>query len=423
MFYQQKFDKVLRQHNNIPSNNFRQSTPKLSRSINEKQSKSPDISKRTSYLDNSQKILSKSNKDYGIARGERSPIRYGENIQSIDKQQKISPSDKNYYFQTRNLDVSQSGLQNKSQSATKLRIKTPAQSSQITTLPTEYEEINYRDKIGKFVQKINKLQSELDLYQEKEIHYLSRMSNLEKENRSLHMTLEERDKKIQELIKRSKEDKSKLFHFINEMENMNSDGLLKDESIVKLLETLDHKSNDRQSILSKGTQTIDIDFDVPKVQIDCSKCEIIVSYCEFLSRKLSEIEESSKYVLNNYQSLKGKFDETKKAEESYIKACSDFETKYYEAKKVLTEKNKNLNESEAELQMIRSILSNMTNEVQNFSQPSSMRSFQKSSIKSNLNSNISQNLSTKNVYNNEPSMHPIAGALKAIACANRIAGK
>jgi len=154
MFYQGKFDKVLKQ-SNANSTSFQQPNPKLARSTIERYSKSPD-SLKSSYLDNSPSlsILSRNSKDFTATRDDRSPIRYSENSlvkEKVKKNLSVVTSQKEYYYNLKSLNLNQSQNQNLSQSATKLKTaKTPSTQA---TLVSDNEEIHYRDKVGKLIQK------------------------------------------------------------------------------------------------------------------------------------------------------------------------------------------------------------------------------------------------------------------------------
>lgn len=56
------------------------------------------------------------------------------------------------------------------------------------------------------------------MYQEREAEYLNKVGYLEKENQSLAYMIEEKDKKIHEISKKSKEDKVRIYQFLTEIE-------------------------------------------------------------------------------------------------------------------------------------------------------------------------------------------------------------
>jgi len=166
-------------------------------------------------------------------------------------------------------------------------------------------------------------------------------------------------------------------------------------------------------MVSKGIQTADFDYD-SRSSKNCQKCEVVATYCDFMTKKLSEVDESSRYLLTNCNNLKGQLDETKRVEENYIKACHDMESRFNELRKELSDKTQGWNECGAELAMLRTVLVNSTN-VNGHASSSTMSNSQVSS------SNVGNRSPLKNSNNNmksrsafDSSQNPIPSSLKAI---------
>ena len=198
------------------------------------------------------------------------------------------------------------------------------------TEPSIELETSYASQVNKLLQKINKLKTDLTQSQERENQYLNKLSNLEKENKSLQMVIEEKDKRIQDITQKSKEDKIRMYQFLTELEThkqANSDQYRDDVSTVRLSELCDSSRKvDKGQALEKGTQTIDGGSSAP----GCSKCESVSNYCEYLTNKLNEVDQASKYILKEYNLMKESLMKARRAETDYVKARSEIEKRAVE---------------------------------------------------------------------------------------------
>jgi len=206
------------------------------------------------------------------------------------------------------------------------------------TSPTNNEN-NYLNQVNIMIQKITKLKQELDVSKEKENQCMIKLSNLEKENKSLLVLLDEKEKKIQEITRKAKEDKIKMYQFLTELEAYKEANREreKDESTVRLSEIADSlKKAEKPMTISRCIQTIEEGI------VPCPKCQALNSYTEILLQRMSEIEENTRLVMEEYNQMKEMLEGTKKSEINYAKAKSEFESKYSELQKQLAQQEKEI---------------------------------------------------------------------------------
>ena len=195
------------------------------------------------------------------------------------------------------------------------------------TEPNVDAEINYPSQINKLLEKINKLKHELGQSQERESQYLNKLSNLEKENKSLQMVIEEKDKKLHDLSHKSKEDKLRMYQFLTELETHKQNNDRDDVSTIRLSEFCDSSRKFEKGVaLEKGVQTTESGSQA----MECAKCENINNYCEYLMNKLGEVEQASKYLLKENSSMKDTLLKARRAETDYVRARSEIERRALE---------------------------------------------------------------------------------------------
>jgi len=198
------------------------------------------------------------------------------------------------------------------------------------TEPNIDAEINYPAQINKLLEKINKLKHELGQSQEREGQYLNKLSNLEKENKSLQMVIEEKDKRLHDLSHKSKEDKLRMYQFLTELETHkqnNAEQQYRDDvSTVRLSELCDSGRKFDKVTLEKGVQTTE----GGNQTMECAKCENINNYCEYLVGKLGEVEQASKYLIKENNAMKDTLMKARRAETDYVRARSEIERRALE---------------------------------------------------------------------------------------------
>ena len=87
---------------------------------------------------------------------------------------------------------------------------TPRDTEPSETSPVITESF-FLQQVNKMITKINRLKESIKIYHERESDYLNKVNYLEKENKSLMYMVEEKDKKIHEISKKSKEDKVRIY--------------------------------------------------------------------------------------------------------------------------------------------------------------------------------------------------------------------
>ena len=117
------------------------------------------------------------------------------------------------------------------------------------------------------------------------------------------MLVEEKDKKISEIMKKSKDDKLKMYNFIQEFETYKENAERdkhKSESTVKLYEADSTKSRDHIKPLMMD-RCIQAD-DGPAES--CRNCVSVQNQCDYLVEKLSETQDMATELMNDYEKLK-----------------------------------------------------------------------------------------------------------------------
>jgi len=217
-------------------------------------------------------------------------------------------------------------------------------------------ETNYTSQINKLLQKVNKLKFDLEQTQERENHHLSRVSNLEKETKTLQMMIDEKDKKIQDLTQKSKEDKLRMYQFLTELETYkqkNQEKQAWDEvSTARLSEMCDSGRRMDKVMLEKGTQATE----ASTATNNCSKCAGLKVYCDVLVNKLGEIEQSSRYVIQENTLMRESLGKAKRAENEYVKARTEIERRALEIQNDFDNQGQFYNEIIAENTAVRRVL-------------------------------------------------------------------
>lgn len=179
------------------------------------------------------------------------------------------------------------------------------------------------------------------------------------------MVIEDKDKKIQEIMKKSKEDKVKMYQFITEFEAYKENAekeKAKNESTLKIYEAESQKS--KESISTSPPKPVMIDrclqMSDDEASLSCPNCAQIRDECNQLQNKLHDIEEATSFVLKEYDDMKQMLEETKKGGMSFMKACHDSEQKYNELQKNFQKQSTICSQILAENSLIRSSLSSIS---------------------------------------------------------------
>ncbi len=131
------------------------------------------------------------------------------------------------------------------------------------------------NQVTSMMQKISRMRTEIDNFKERETQYLSKVAQLEKENKNLNGILDEKERKIAEITKRAKEDKVKMYQFLTELEaykeataELQKNGKEnKDDSVGRLSETNDSvKKVEKPLMVNKNVQCVEEGK-------RCEKCE------------------------------------------------------------------------------------------------------------------------------------------------------
>ena len=287
------------------------------------------------------------------------------------------------------------------------KMKTSRNHGVITkTEPNAEQENLYVTQINKLHQKMNKLRSDLTQSQERENQYLNKLSNLEKENKSLQLVIEEKEKRIQEISQRSKEDKVRMYQFLTELEShkqTNSDYQGRDDlSTARLSDLCDSSRRlEKGTSLEKGNQTTD-----GNTLTNCQRCESVTSYCELLINKLEEAEQASKYILKEHNTMKESLMKAKRAENDYIRARSEIEKKTTEIQSDFDKQSQIYQEVITENITVRKTL---------------LDTLDGNSRQSDGNNDVRKSLQMKSKKEQiQPKIWPLPASLKALAGAERL---
>jgi hypothetical protein len=230
------------------------------------------------------------------------------------------------------------------------------------TMANQNLENNYMGQINKMIEKISRLKKDVERHQEKEAYYLSKMASLEKENRSLQLLVEDKDKKIQEILRKAKHDKLKMYNFLKEFEAY-KERTLEQETRDLRIDNFINSGGDTYRGLEKPTQAnrmVQTD-DLPPEP--CIECETFRTQSEYLMKKMTQLEESSKALLQEYNQMKNELEETRRNNANYIRICNDSEKKFKELQKSFNKQN-NINiEVVSENSLIRSALHSLSEEI------------------------------------------------------------
>jgi len=217
-------------------------------------------------------------------------------------------------------------------------------------------ETSYTSQINKLLQKVNKLKYDLEQSQQRENQYLSRVSNLEKEMKSMQTVIDEKERKVQELAQTSKEDKIRMYKFLTELETYKQNNPEKqawDEvSTVRLSELGDSGRRMDKVTLDKGIQATD----TYNITNNCGKCDNLRVYCEYLGNKLLEIEQSSRFMIQENSIMRESLTKAKRAENEYVKARGEIEKRALEIQNDFDQQGEFYNEIIAENSAVRKVL-------------------------------------------------------------------
>lgn len=287
------------------------------------------------------------------------------------------------------------------------RNKPRAQCAITKTEPSSGDlEGNYTGQINKLLQKVNKLKYDMSQLQERETLYLNKLSNLESENKSLQLTIEDRDRKIQEITQKSKEDKLRMYQFLTELETYKKNSMEQqnrdDISTVRLSDYCDsNRKSDKAVTLEKGVQATDGADSIPS----CARCEHVNSYCDLLVNKLNEADQAARYILKENNAMKESLMKAKRAENDYIRARGEIEKRAVEIKNDFEKQSEVYNEIVAENFAIRTTLKEVMN-YDSSSQPS--------------NVDLKKPLQARNNKENSQQMYPLPSSLRALIGAEKI---
>jgi len=237
-----------------------------------------------------------------------------------------------------------------------MRSKSSRNNCVTKTEPADVE-LSYASQINKLLQKINKLKYDLGQSQERESQYLGKLANLEKENKSLQMVIEEKEKKMQDVSQKSKEDKLRMYQFLTELEahkQNNSDKQCWDEvSTVRLSEICDSSRRlEKGFSLDKGIQVIEGTNSLS----ECPKCQSLTNCYDYLINKLNEADQASRILLQENTTMRESMVKAKRAENDYVKARSEIEKKALEIQSDFDKQGQYYIEINAENIAIRKIL-------------------------------------------------------------------
>ena len=272
-------------------------------------------------------------------------------------------------------------------------------------------EIGYASQINKLLQKINKLKYDLGQANAKEGLYLEKLSNLEKENKSLHAMIEDKDKRMHEVIQKSKDDKIRMYQFLTELEtykqqnnnNNNSDINCRDDvSTLRLSDLCEsNKKPEKPFCLDKGIQASEDDTGSQ----GCGKCDSVRSYCEMFSNKLADMEQASQYILQENTNMKESLTKAKRAETEYLRARSEIEKKALEIQNDYQKQANAYSEMFAENMTVRRVLKETS----------------ENAVMSNSYNDIKKTI--QKMPKKVPTLHkfgPLPASLRAIAVAEKL---
>lgn len=267
---------------------------------------------------------------------------------------------------------------------------------------------NYTGQINKLLQKVNKLKYDMGQLQERESLYMNKLANLESENKSLQLVIEDKDRKIQEITQKSKEDKLRMYQFLTELEtykksNMEQQQSRDDVTTVRLSDYCDsNRKSDKAVTLDKGIQATE-GFDATP---SCARCEHVNSYCEMLINKLNEADQASRYILKENNAMKESLMKAKRAENDFVRARSEIEKRAVEIKNDYDKQSEVYNEIVAENFAIRTTLK----EAMNYDSSS-----QQSVV------DLKKPLQARNNKENlQQQMYPLPSSLRALIGAEKI---
>lgn len=381
------------------STTSRSITPKPFSRMQEDPSKSPDrINSEYSQLSNhsptvsSQKNLSTTNTPFGSS--SKAAMKAKEQVLHTDRLR--NRSQQGYYYNPKNPPTMSNDL---------LRMKATRNNVITKTEPSTEMDISYTGQINKLLQKINKLKQDLSQSQEKEALYLSKLSNLESENRSLQMIIEEKEKRIQDITQKSKEDKLRMYQFLTELETYKQNNPEQhsrdDVSTVKLSDLCDStKKSEKGALLEKGIQATEGSSSTP-----CTKCESVTSYCELLMNKLNEVEQASKYILKENNAMKESLMKARKAESDYVRARSEIEKRAVEIQSDFDKQALVYNEIIAENLAVRKTLK---------------ETLENDSVTLQGYPELKKSVQLKAKKENSQKMFPVPAALKALVGAEKL---
>jgi len=383
------------------STTSRSITPKPFSRMQEELTKSPDrINSEYSQLSNhsptvsSQKNLSNTNTPFGSS--SKAAMKAKEQVLHTDRLR--NRSQQGYYYNPKNPSSMATDL---------IRVKSNRNNVITKTEPSTEMDISYTGQINKLLQKINKLKHDLGQSQEKESLYLSKLSNLESENKSLQMIIEEKEKRIQDITQKSKEDKLRMYQFLTELETYkqnNPEQQCRDDvSTVKLSDLCDStRKLEKGILLEKGIQTNEASTTLS----NCSKCESVTNYCELLINKLYEVEQASKYILKENNAMKDSLIKARKAESDYVRARSEIEKRAVEIQSDFDKQAQVYNEIIAENLAVRKTLK---------------ETMENDSVSLQGYPELKKSVQLKNKKeNSQQKLFPIPASLKALVGAERL---
>lgn len=275
---------------------------------------------------------------------------------------------------------------------------------------------NYTGQINKLLQKVNKLKYDLSQLQERETIYMSKLSNLENENKSLQLVIEDKDKKLQEITHKSKEDKLRMYQFLTELESYKKNNAEQQQfrddvspattaATVRFSDYCDSSRKVEKSIgLDKGIQATEGADIVPT----CARCENVNNYCEVLITKLTEADQASRQLLKEHTAMKESLMKARRAETDYMRARCEIEKRATEIKNDFDKQAEVYNEIVAENYAIRTTLK----EAMNFDSTKSQGGLD---VRKSLQA---MKMNKENVQ--QSSMYPLPSSLRALIGAEKI---
>lgn len=285
--------------------------------------------------------------------------------------------------------------------------------NQAVTKTEPNAELDSSGQTAVLVQKMNKLKADLTQLQDRESLYLTKLSNLEKENKSLHRLLEEKDAKILEFTQKSNDDKLQIYQLVTELEaykqpNMKQqynkyDSAGTASSTLRLSDICDStRKGDKGPSMDKCIQAIESN----NTQSNCSRCESVSNYCEHLMNRLNEVDQDSRNIIKEHNSMKELLLRARKAENDSLKVRGEIEKKVIELQNDLSAQTKFLNEVVAENAAVRKL----TAEVSDCSGIIPLQDL--------TDRRKSWNIQAKN--SSKKSFYPIPASMKALSGAEKV---